>query len=130
MHARSLHGNREISRLAGGSTDRSASGRRGAVADGERTREVRLRHTSDEACEQGWATGCGVGGAKGGDQGEHGPTTHAPGAEPEWCVTGAGTCTASSKAAEEGEVHCAPAPRYGRPATGSVLCAQAQGRTR
>src|SRR5438132_2373246 len=87
-----------------------ASGRRRAVADDERTREVRLRHSSDEACEQSWTTSGGVGGAKGGDQGEHGPTTHAPGAESEWRVTGAGTCTASSKAAEEGEVHCASAP--------------------
>ena len=31
------------------------------------------RHSSDEACEQGRSTGCGVGGAKGGDQGERGP---------------------------------------------------------
>src|SRR5437899_13084454 len=86
---------------------RSASGRRRAVADDERTREVRLRHSSDEACEQSWTTSGGVGGAKGGDQGERGPTTHAPGAESEWRVTGAGTCTASSKAAEEiGRASC------------------------
>ena len=32
-----------------------------------------LRPDSDEACEQGRSTGCGVGGAKGGDQGERGP---------------------------------------------------------
>ena len=83
MHARSLYGNREISSLTAAVPGWPASGRRRAVADDERTREVRLRHTSDEACEQGWATGCGVGGAKGGDQGEHGPTTHALGAEPE-----------------------------------------------
>ena len=44
--------------------------------------EVRPRHSSDEAGEQGRATGGGVGGAKGGDQGEHGPTTHAPDSEP------------------------------------------------
>ena len=100
MHGRSLHGNREISR-----SDRwraalgwSASGRRGAEADDARTGEVGLRHSSDEAGEQGRATGCGVGGAKGGDQGEHGRATHAPDAEPGKRVPGAGPCTASSKA--------------------------------
>jgi hypothetical protein len=60
----------------------SASGRRGAIADDERTREVILRHSSDEACEQGRETGCGAGGAKGADQGEHGSISHAPGTEP------------------------------------------------
>src|SRR6266446_5800193 len=109
------------------SHDWSASGRRGAVVDDERTREVRLRHISDEACEQSWATGRGVGGAKGGDQGKHGPTTHAPGTGPGKRATGAGTCTASSKAAEEGEVHRASAPCHSRLAKGVVLCAQAQG---
>ena len=53
----------------------SASGRRGAVADDARTREVRLRHSSDEAGEQSRATGRGAGGAKGGDQGEREPAT-------------------------------------------------------
>ena len=72
-----------------------ASGRRGAEADDARTREVRLRHSSDEACEQGRATGCGVGGAKGGDQGEHGPTAHATDTEPRKRVPGAGPCTAT-----------------------------------
>ena len=36
MHGRSLHGNREISSLAGGARSRSASGRRGAEADDAR----------------------------------------------------------------------------------------------
>ena len=50
---------------------------------------------SEEACEQGRATGCGAGGAKGGDQGEHGPTAHATDTEPGKRVTGAGPCTAT-----------------------------------
>src|SRR6267378_6171651 len=41
----------------------SASGRRGAVADDARTREVELRHSSCEADEQGGAIRCGAGGA-------------------------------------------------------------------
>ena len=83
MYARSLHGNREISGLTVGPySRRPASGRRGAEADDARTGEVRLGHSSDEACEQGRATGCGVGGAKGRDRGEHGPTTHATDTEP------------------------------------------------
>src|SRR6478672_1351259 len=46
MLARSLYGNREIYRPAGGrEADRSAAGRRGAVADDARTGEVRLRHS-------------------------------------------------------------------------------------
>ena len=68
----------------------SVPGRRGAVAGDARTREVRLCHSSDEACEQSWATGCGVGGAKGGDRGEHGRATHAPDAEPGKWVPGVG----------------------------------------
>ena len=42
--ARSLRGNREISRLASRNTNWSASGRRGVIADDQRTGEVRLRH--------------------------------------------------------------------------------------
>ena len=42
---------------------------------------------ADEACEQSRATGGGVGGAKGGDRGEHGPATHATDAEPGKRVT-------------------------------------------
>jgi|307.fasta_scaffold848326_2 hypothetical protein len=38
---------------------------------------------------------CGVGGAKGGDQGKCGSAKHAPGSGPGKCVTGAGTHTAS-----------------------------------
>ena len=37
---------------------------------------------SEEAGEQIWVTGGGVGGAKGGDQGEHGRAAHGPDAEP------------------------------------------------
>src|ERR1700709_2799552 len=120
MCVRSLFGNREISSLACPRMDRSASGRRGAVADDERTGEVRLRRSSDEACEQGWGTSCGVGGAKGGDQGERGPAPDARGAEPGKRATAAGTCTASSKTAEEGAVHRASTPRHSRPTSDGI----------
>jgi hypothetical protein len=47
MCGSSLRGNREIPRLTSrGDASWSASGRRGAVADDVRTREVRLRHNS------------------------------------------------------------------------------------
>jgi hypothetical protein len=67
----SLRGNREIPRLTSGNKESwFASGRRGAVADDVRVWEVRLRHISWEADEQSGAIRCGVGGAKGGGQGE------------------------------------------------------------
>ena len=73
MCGRSLRGNREISRPAGGrDAVWSASGRRGAEADDARAGEVRPRHSSEEAGEQGRATGGGAGGAKGGGRGERG----------------------------------------------------------
>src|SRR3954467_6555422 len=73
MHARSGHGNREISRpTTGPRAVWSASGRRGAVADDARTGEVRPRQRSGEAGEQRRATVRGVGGAKGGGRGERG----------------------------------------------------------
>src|SRR5205807_9858321 len=90
-----------------------ASGRRGAVADDERTWEVRLRKSSWEADEQSRATGCGVGGAKCGGRRECEPAKHAPGAGPGKCVTGAGAHTARRKATEEGKVHLA-LPSYQR----------------
>jgi len=40
------------------------------------------RHSSRETDEQNRATGCGVGGAKAGDQGERGSAKHAPDTEP------------------------------------------------
>ena len=61
----------------------SVSGRRGVEAADERAGEVRPLHSSDEAGEQTWATGCGVGGAKGEDRGEHRRATHVPDSEPE-----------------------------------------------
>jgi retron-type reverse transcriptase len=73
------------------------SGRRGAVAGDERTREVTLRHSSIEADEQSRATGGGAGGAKGGDQGIRGTGRHAPDAEPGRRVTRSGPRTESSK---------------------------------
>src|SRR5262245_42067945 len=104
MCGSSLPGNREIPRLT---SLWYASGRRGAVADDGRTREVRLCHSSCEAGEQGRATGCGVGGAKGRDQGEGGTAKHAPGTGPGKRVPGAGPHSESRKGKEKGEVHCA-----------------------
>src|SRR5260221_14074026 len=48
-----------------------------------------LCHSSCEADEQGRATGCGVGGAKGGDRGECESAKHGPGTVPGNRVTGA-----------------------------------------
>ena len=122
MCGSSLYGNREIPRLTSrGEATWSASGRRGAVADDARTREVRLRHSSWEADEQSRATGCGAGGAKGGGQGECGPAKHVPGTEPGKRVTGAGTHTTSRKAKEEGAVHLAPPPHQRRTTPAGVL---------
>src|SRR5262249_25416114 len=53
------------------------------------------RHSSWEAGEQSGAIRRGVGGAKGGDQGECEPAKHVPDAEPDKRVTGAGAHTAS-----------------------------------
>jgi hypothetical protein len=65
MCTSSLRGNREIPRLTSGNKESwVASGRRGAVADDVRVREVRLRHISWEADEQGGAIRCGVGGVE------------------------------------------------------------------
>src|SRR5262249_31407042 len=80
-----------------GSRARSESGRRGAVADDARSREVRLRHTSWEADEQSGPDRSGAGGAKGGGQGECEPAKHAPDSEPGKRVTRAGAHTANRK---------------------------------
>src|SRR5262245_8382314 len=122
MCGSSLPGNREIPRLTRHIKQLwYASGRRGAVAGDVRTREVRLCHSSCEAGEQGRATGCGVGGAKGRDQGEGGTAKHAPGTGPGKRVPGAGAHTASSKAKEEGEVHRALPPSQSQSARAGVL---------
>src|SRR5437764_6645164 len=76
---------------------RSASGRRGAVADDARSREVRLCHSSWEADEQSGPDRSGAGGAKGGGQGECEPAKHAPDSEPGKRVTRAGAHTAKRK---------------------------------
>src|SRR5260221_9034306 len=78
-----------------GNRRRSASGRRGAVADDARSREVRLCHISWEADEQSGLDRRGAGGAKGGGQGECEPAKHAPDSEPGKRVTRAGAHTAS-----------------------------------
>src|SRR5215471_17426555 len=78
-----------------GNCRRSASGRRGAVADDARSREVRPCHSSWEADEQNGAIRCGAGGAKGGGRGECEPAKHGPGTEPGNRVTGAGAHTES-----------------------------------
>jgi hypothetical protein len=80
-----------------GNSRRSASGRRGAVADDARSREVRLCHSSWEADEQSGPDRSGAGGAKGGGQGEREPAKHGPGTEPGNRVTGAGARTACRK---------------------------------
>src|ERR1700681_4148169 len=133
-------GSWEIPRLTTGHVPTwSASGRRGVVADDERTWEVGLRHSSCEADEQsgaprcgavrGGANCCGAGGAKDGGRGECGPAKHVPGAEPGRRVTSAGAHTASSKGKEAGEVHVALPPYQHRTARRGVLRAQGKRRT-
>src|SRR4029450_8660382 len=78
-----------------GNRRRSASGRRGPVADDARSREVRLCHSSWEADEQCGLDRSGAGGAKGGGQGKCEPAKHAPDSEPGKRVTHAGAHTAS-----------------------------------
>src|SRR5262245_35377319 len=117
-----LGGNREIPRPTNRSKAAwSASGRRRAIADDARTREVRLCRSSWEVGEQGRAIGCGIDGAKGRDQGKCGPANHAPGSEPGKRVTCAGTHTTSSKAKEEGTVHLASPPHQRRSPSARVL---------
>src|SRR6266481_9689299 len=86
--------------------------------------------SSREADEQGRASGCGAGRAKGGDRGEYGSAQHAPGTGPGKRVPSAGPHTASRKAKEEGTVHLAPPPCRHRPAPAGVLRAQAKRRSR
>src|SRR5256886_16653492 len=78
-----------------GNCRRSASGRRGAVADDARSREVRLCHSSWEPDEQSGHDRRRGRGAKGRGQGECEPAKHAPDSEPGKCVTRAGAHTAS-----------------------------------
>src|SRR5258708_8356917 len=75
--------------------ERSASGRRGVEADEARAGEVRPLHNSIEADEQTWATGGGVGGAKGEDRGKHRRATHVPDTAPDKRVPEARLCTRS-----------------------------------
>src|SRR5260221_7005902 len=75
--------------------ERSASGRRGVEADEVRAGEVRPLHNSIEADEQTWATGGGVGGAKGEDRGKHRRATHVPDTAPDKRVPEARLCTRS-----------------------------------
>ena len=90
-------GNREISSPAAcGQPLRSASGRRRAVADDERWREVILGHSRWEAAERSRANGAGGSGAKGRGQGERAPAKHAPDFEPGRRDPGAGARTAKS----------------------------------
>ena len=77
------------------SHERSASGRRGVEADEVRAGEVRPLHNSIEADEQTWATGGGVGGAKGEDRGKHGRATHVPDTAPDKRDPEARLCTRS-----------------------------------
>src|ERR1700687_1031242 len=113
-----------------GNSRRSAAGRRGAVADDARSREVRLCHSSSEADEQSGPDRSGAGGAKGRGQGERAPAKHAPDTGTGARGTSAGARTASRKATEEGEVHCTPPPHQHRLPADGVLRAQTRCRLR
>lgn len=85
------------------------------------TRQLRSRRTRPGNRARSWWS-------EGGDQGERGTASHAPGAGPGKCVTGAEPRTASRKAKKEGEVHLSPSHHSDAP--DGVLCAQARSRTR
>jgi hypothetical protein len=76
--------------LRSGRHARSASGRRGAVADDARAGEVGQAHSTEEVLEQSRVIGGGEDGGKAPGQGETRPATHAPGAEPDRRDTAAG----------------------------------------
>src|SRR6202521_4791312 len=84
MHARSLHGNRELSSLTAGGfmRRRPALGRRGAEADDVRTGEVTLTGSTDEVGEQNGLARGGVDGGKRWDREECGTATHGPDSVP------------------------------------------------
>src|ERR1700687_4801899 len=84
MHARFLHGNREISSLTAGGfmRRRPASGRRGAEADDVRTGGVRLTGSTDEVAEQNGLARGGVDGGKRWDREECGTAKHGPDSVP------------------------------------------------
>src|SRR3954451_8610393 len=137
MCGRSLDGNREISRPAGGMWPiRPASGRRGAVADDERPREVSppaLAKAPDPAIVAVKPTNKAAepGERRAGTEGlagagtRQGTAKHVPGAEPGKRVPGAGSRTDSRKAQEEGTGHHALPPPQPRSVPGSVPRAQA-----
>ena len=78
-----MHGNREISYLA------ASEVMSGPHREGEESKPMKHgQEKSDlfiiaEADEQTWATGDGVGGAKGEDRGKHGRATHVPDTAPD-----------------------------------------------
>lgn len=77
MYGRSLRGNREISRLtAGVGVPAARIGKARGEANDAAWRSQDPAISSDEACGQGRTTGGGMGGAKGGDRGEHGTVAH------------------------------------------------------
>ena len=102
---------------------RSASGRRGAVADG-----THGRGKSDSAIVAGKSvnkaekSGRGTDGAKGRGQGERAPAKHVPGAEAGSVSQALEGHATSSKAKEvEGTVHLAPPPHQCRSSPASIL---------
>src|ERR1700722_3180748 len=115
-------GSWEVPRLTSGNvTPWPASGRRGAGADDARTWEVGHCRRSYESGEQDGAIRCGVGGAKGSDQGECGSAKHAPGSVTGKCVAGARTLAASCEAKEEGNVRHGVPPQQWRAEQAVVL---------
>src|SRR5690242_5764170 len=76
---------------------------RGVLVHDERTGEVRLAHSTEEAGEQGGTVRCGVGGGKGQDQGEGGAAKHSPDSEPGCYVTSAESPARSCKQERNGE---------------------------
>ena len=95
-----------------------------SVSRDERSEEIRFGHSSDESGEQGPFGACGAGGAKGRTQGESGKPKLAPCAETGKRVTGGRPDTTGCKEEPGRASCCAPAPRHGARAVGSVPLAQ------
>ena len=107
----------------------TVKGRTGVKTGEARPEGVRLGPTSDESREQGGASGCGAGGAKGRDQRESGRPKHGPHAGTGSRVTGGRADTARHTEESQGEAHCASAAWHAGDDAGCLRRAEARGGT-
>ena len=127
MHGRSLHGNREISSLAGGSSAPP-------VRVGKATRPKPAMNGDEKSdpaivavkpANEAGQPGDGVGGAKGGGRGERGRSARGPGTASGRPVIGDRPRTQSRTREERGKVHHPAAPHRRGAAAPSLSLAEA-----